>query len=76
MQSTFWPVLAAALLPACALAQEQESWNAHFQSTYIRQVQPAFHSPYEGPHSLRGDPAASYSLTATASLGLRVEPDT
>jgi len=70
------PFVLAALLPACSLAQEQESWNAHFQSTYIRQVQPAFHSPYEGPHSLRGDPAASYSLTATASLGLRLGPDT
>lgn len=71
-----FPVVLAALLPACAFAQEQESWNAHFQSTYIRQVQPAFHSPYEGPHSLRGDPAASYSLTATASLGLRLGQDT
>ena len=76
MQSFFSFLLAALLLPVPALAQDQESWNAHFQSTYIRQVQPAFHSPYEGPHSLRGDPAASYSLTATASLGLRVEPDT
>ena len=65
-------LLAALLLPASAFAQDQESWNAHFQTTYIRQTQPAFHSPYEGPHSLRGDPAASYSLTATASLGLRL----
>ena len=75
MQSSLLLVLAG-LLPACALAQDQEAWNAHFQSTYIRQVQPAFHSPYEGPHSLHGDPAASYSLTATASLGLRLGPGT
>ena len=72
MQFLFSRLAAALLLPASAFAQDQESWNAHFQSTYIRQVQPAFHSPYEGPHSLRGDPGASYSLTATASLGLRL----
>ncbi len=72
MQFLFSVLIAALLLPASAFAQDQESWNAHFQSTYIRQVQPAFHSPYEGPHSLRGDPGASYSLTATASLGLRL----
>ncbi len=72
MQFLFSLLVAALLLPASAFAQDQESWNAHFQSTYIRQVQPAFHSPYEGPHSLRGDPGASYSLTATAALGLRL----
>lgn len=75
MKFICWPVLAA-LLPACAFAQDQETWNAHFQSTYIRQVQPAFHSPYDGPHSLRADPAASYSLTATAALGVRLGDDT
>ena len=72
MKFLFSLLIAALLLPASAFAQDQESWNAHFQSTYIRQVQPRFHSPYEGPHSLRSDPAASYSLTATASLGLRL----
>ena len=76
MQFIFSLLLAALLLPASASAQDQESWNAHFQTTYIRQIQPAFHSPYEGPHSLRGDPAASYSLTATVSLGLRLDQDT
>ena len=72
----FFSLLLAALLPVSAFAQDQESWNAHFQSTYIRQIQPAFHSPYEGPHSLRGEPGASYSLTATASLGARLGDDT
>ncbi|MCK9689351.1 carbohydrate porin [Scleromatobacter humisilvae] len=76
MQFFYTLLLAALLLPAPALAQDQESWNAHFQSTYIRQVQPAFHSPYEGPHSLRGERGASYSLTATASLGARLGNDT
>ena len=72
----FFSLLLAALLPVSVFAQDQESWNAHFQSTYIRQIQPAFHSPYEGPHSLRGEAGASYSLTATASLGARLGDDT
>jgi high affinity Mn2+ porin len=72
MQFFFSLLLVALLLPASASAQDQESWNAHFQTTYIRQIQPPFHSPYDGPHSLRGDAAASYSVTATASLGLRL----
>jgi high affinity Mn2+ porin len=72
----FLAALATLLLPASALAQDQESWNAHFQTTYIRQIQPAFHSDVDGPHSLRADAGASYSLTATASLGLRLGPST
>ncbi len=72
MQFFFSLLLAALLLPANASAQDQESWNAHFQSTYIRQIQPAFHSPYDGPHSLRGAAGASDSFTATASLGARL----
>lgn len=76
MQFFFSLLMAAWLLPACAFAQDQESWNSHFQSTFIRQVQPAFHSPYEGPHSLRGDAGGSYSLPATASFGLRLGAST
>ncbi len=77
MQFVFTLLLAAAwLLPLPAFAQDDESWNAHAQSTYIRQVQPAFRSPYAGPHSLRGDAGASYSLTGTLSLGLRAGADT
>jgi hypothetical protein len=69
-------LLAALLAPAGALAQDQESWNARFQATCIRQLQPAFHSPYEGPHSLRGERGASHSLTATAAFGARLGADT
>ena len=76
MQFFFSLLMAAWLLPACAFAQDQESWNAHFQTTFIRQVQPAFPSPYEGPHSLRGDAGGSYSLTGTASFGLRLGAST
>ncbi len=74
MQFFFSLLVAGLLLPAPAFAQDQADWNAHFQATYVRQVQPAFHSPYAGPHSLRGDPGASYSVTGTASFGLRLGP--
>lgn len=77
MKFLFSLLLAACwLLPASVFAQDDDSWNAHFQSTYIRQVQPAFRSPYAGPHSLRGEAGASYSLTGTASLGVRAGSDT
>ena len=72
MQFLLSILLAALLLPASAFAQDDEAWNAHFQATYVRQVQPAFHSPYAGPHSLSGQPGASYSVTGTAALGLRL----
>lgn len=67
---------AMAFLAACASAQDQESWSAHFQSTYVRQVKPAFSSPYEGANSLSGGRESGYSLTATAALGLRLGPRT
>ena len=76
MQFFFSLLMAAWLLPMSALAQDPESWNAHFQTTWIRQIQPAFHSPYAGPHSLLGDAGGSYSLTGTASFGLRLGTST
>lgn len=57
-----------------AWAQE-EKWNAKFQSTFIRQDKAAFNSPYVGQNSLTGPKAQSYSLTATAYLGLRLGGD-
>jgi hypothetical protein len=69
-------LLVAALLPLAAAAQEQESWNAHLQSTYVWQAKPAFHSPYEGPNSLQGTAEHSYSWTGTANFGLRLGPGT
>lgn len=61
-----------ALPPLLAAAQEQEVWNAHFQSTYVWQAKPEFHSPYEGPNSLRGARERSYSFTGTAAFGARL----
>jgi high affinity Mn2+ porin len=59
-----------------AAAQEQETWNARFQSTYLWQTKPAFNSPYEGAHSLLGSHEKSYSLTATAAFGVRFARNT
>jgi hypothetical protein len=47
-------------------------WNAHFETTYIRQYKPAFPAAYSGPHSLMTQTEASYSFTATAFFGLRL----
>jgi hypothetical protein len=55
----------------CA-AQDQEDWNAHFQTTYIWQKKPSLASPYAGPNSLRAEAEKSYSFTGTAAFGLRL----
>ena len=66
-------VLACVLQTAGARAQTptEEAWNAKFQATYVWQGQPAFNSPYSGPHSLDARHEKSYSFTATAALGFR-----
>lgn len=65
-------LLAASLAASItAHAEDIESFAVHVQSTYVRQEQPAFASPYEGRHSLGGDRAWGYSFTATAAVGAR-----
>jgi hypothetical protein len=59
-----------------ACAEEPESWNAKFQTTYISQSRPSMPSPYAGPHSLSGAAEGGYSLTATAAFGWRPLPQT
>ena len=79
MQFFFSLLLAAHhAAPACPRprAGPRNPGTLAFRTTYIRQIQPAFHSGVDGPHSLRADTGASYSLTATASLGLRLGPST
>jgi hypothetical protein len=61
-----------ALWPLVSWCAEQEDWNLKLQSTYVWQRKPAIDSPYAGPHSLVRDREKSYSLTATAALGLRL----
>lgn len=61
---------------ASAAGPLPERWNAHLQSTWVWQRKPSFTSPYEGPNSLIGARERSYSLTATAALGLRLARNT
>jgi hypothetical protein len=57
------------LLPASAFAQDDETWSAHAQSTYVRQVQPAFRSPYAGPLALQGTRWSRAKDTVGLALG-------
>lgn len=70
-QKTLPAAVLFAVLPVFAQPVDDDRWNAHVQTTYVRQLKPAFSSPYEGPNSLRGASEASYSATATASFGWR-----
>lgn len=60
------------LVPSARAQVQEEAWNAHVQSTYIRQAKPAFSSAYAGPNSLSSAAEMSYSVTGTASFGLRL----
>jgi len=46
--------------------------NFHFQTTYIYQYKPAFHSPYSGTNSLQGTEEKQNSVTATLYVGARL----
>jgi hypothetical protein len=50
---------------------ERQDWDAKFQTTYIWQNKPSFHSPYAGPNSLSPNRETSYTWTVTAYLGWR-----
>ncbi|VCU68515.1 Carbohydrate-selective porin, OprB family [Pigmentiphaga humi] len=69
-------LLAACLawLPAHAQTPEDpvESFAVHGQSTYVWQRKASMRSPYEGPNSLGGGSASSYSFTATVDVGARL----
>lgn len=67
----FAAVTAAFLGAAQAEEVQEESWNAHFQTTYIWQRKQAFSAPYSGNFSLRPEREKSYSFSATAYLGVR-----
>ncbi|HTO05929.1 MAG TPA: carbohydrate porin [Myxococcota bacterium] len=63
---------------ACALpvraedAAESPWWSLHAQLTNVTQLQPAFHSPYEGANSLDPDTHAKETVDATLFAGLRL----
>ena len=76
MRAILVALVSTAGFAATAAAQEEESFSAHFQSTYVWQRKPAMRSPYEGPNSLLGAAEKSYSFTATGAFGLRLGPAT
>src|SRR6202047_4923999 len=60
------------LTPEQAEQVQPETWAIHGQSTITWLLQPAFRSPYQGPHSLR--PAANGRETIDATLYAGVRP--
>jgi hypothetical protein len=65
-------VLALAALGARADdAPAEEAWGARGQATYIQQRKPGFDAAYSGRNSLSLEHERSYTLTATAYLGVR-----
>ena len=66
--------ITVALLMATGMAaadEREETWNAHFQTTYIRQIKRAFDAPYSGVNSLKPEREVAYSFSATAAFGWR-----
>ena len=55
--------------PAETIVTEQ--WAIHGQSTYVQQLQPAFHSPYQGAQSLPADANGRETFDATVFAGFR-----
>ena len=49
-----------------------QKFNLHFQTTYIYQFKPSFHSHYKGENSLTGEKEKENSITATLYAGLRL----
>jgi high affinity Mn2+ porin len=70
-----WPFALAAAVSLLAArpgaAAELQDRGAAFQATYVWQGKPAFAAAYSGPNSLASQRERSYSLSATAFLGLR-----
>ena len=66
------PAQDAAAAPEQAEPEAPESWAVHGQFTNVWQLQPAFHSPFQGAQSL--SPAANGRETVDATLYLGIRP--
>jgi high affinity Mn2+ porin len=67
--------LAAACCATLARGSESETsdwWSLHAQLTNVTQLQPAFHSPYEGANSLDPDTNVKETVDATLFAGVRL----
>jgi high affinity Mn2+ porin len=80
-----WPIMCGAQMvgptpqpPGIPVTPEQaeqvqpETWAIHGQGTLTWELQPAFHSPYQGPHSL--SPAANGRETIDVTLYAGIRP--
>src|SRR5271166_2254049 len=77
-----WPMMCGAQMigptpqpqgiPVTPEQAEPENWAIHGQATITWMLQPAFRSPYQGPHSL--SPAANGRETIDATLYAGVRP--
>jgi len=65
------PSRSAAFDPAVLLPNQPIPYLAGGQSTVIWQWKPAFHSPYQGPHSLQSQTESATSDTYTFYTGVR-----
>jgi high affinity Mn2+ porin len=55
---------------------ESENWNLYFQATSIGDYHGTFHSPYQGPLSLKDSMERDVSLTSTLFFTARLEQNT
>ena len=62
------------LTPEQAAEVEIENWAVHGQSTFTWMLQPAFHAPYTGPHSLQPGANGRETFDATLYAGFRPWP--
>jgi high affinity Mn2+ porin len=53
-------------------AEFENPFEIHAQTTFVRQLKPAFDAQYDGPQSLSSSKAYSYSLTATLFMAARL----
>lgn len=68
------PAASAQPAPEASEPVTPETWAIHGQATNTWMFQPAFHSPYQGPQSLRADANARETVDATLFLGFRPWP--
>jgi high affinity Mn2+ porin len=72
MRSLITTILLFSTIQLWAQDSSQSRFNIHFQTTYIYQYKPSFHSDYESAHSLSSKEEKQNSITATMYLGARL----
>lgn len=71
-----WMLVLLTMLFSLAQAEQidntgEETWSAHFQTTYNWQRHPAFNAPYTGPYSITPGAEKMYTFTTTGFFGYR-----